>query len=207
MKYIIGIMIFSLSYVFLYGQIKTVETDTVFAKGYILKEIAKQDVLKYRKSAKRKLRNKKKFELSIDLNERYIYLPIENELSISTILDSINSSKISKFYTFCPIQKPITIFNNILGYENYDFSCKLPPFTSDNLYKIKGYRYQVYEIYYIEGTWLKMKYNPKLDYLVSSFKVELINTDKEFIDLYYLLDCKNFEGTPDISEKRIKKLK
>jgi hypothetical protein len=207
MKHIISITTFCLFYVFAHGQTNRVETDTIFAKGYILKEIAKQDVLKYKKAAKRKLNDKKNFELPIDVSERYIYLPSTNELPITTILDSIYSSKLSSFYTFCPIQKPYTIFKDIIGTEDYDFSCKTPTLNSNNLYMIKGYKHKLYEIYYIEGKWLRMKYNPKLDYIVSSFKVELINANEEFIDLYYLWDYTNFKDAPGIVDKRIKKMK
>ncbi len=187
------------------GQVSNAKTDTVFVKGYIFKEISKADIVRCKKNFNEKRKNHK---TSIDFPARYLFLEGElNQKDIVKNLDSIYNNGLSSFFSFCPIQKSRTIFDEILGHKKDNFNCKTPLLNSNFLYRLKGRKYKLYEIYYIEGYWLKMKYNPKLDYITSSFKTELINRDKENIDLFYLIDCVTFETSIKFLDKRIKEFK
>lgn len=183
--------------------------DTVFINGYIIKEVSKGDVLSYQKSAKRRQKEHKSFDLPIDIHERYLFAPMGGKKSsLSQVIDSLNNSKLLQFFTFCPVQKPYTIYKEICNTEWYkSFECQTPELNSSKYYKIKGYKHKLYELYYVEGEWLKVNYNPKMDYLSSSFKVELIDTRAEYIDLYYLINYIKFKDSPEINDNRIKKWK
>ena len=75
--------------------------DTVNVAGYIVKELNRNDVLAYTKSAKKQSKNSKSFELPIDIIERYVFLPSQGQINlIPEILDSLNKTKLTSFFTF-----------------------------------------------------------------------------------------------------------
>lgn len=99
----------------------------------------------------------------------------------------------SSIYTFCPNQKPIDIYNigNIDG--NYlDFRCNTPAFEANCYYKLKRRKYALFNIYFIEGIWLKMNYDMNDNRLSSNFRLELLDYAQNPVQLYYLLECNEF---------------
>lgn len=208
MKYYIIIPLLFLSYLIVQGQQRCNCIDIIKAKGYILKEVAKHDILAYRKSQQRQIKHKKSFDLPIDVIGRYLFIQCDyKDCSISDILDSIQKKKLTKFFLFCPVEKPYVVLKEIcesdIAYQK--FVCNTPVLNSQDYYEIKGYKTKLYEIYYIEGNWLKIKYNQKLNYLTSAFKIEYLDMNADYIDLYYLLNYTDFKESPEINIKGIRK--
>lgn len=175
--------------------------DTLFVKGFILTEVSKSEII----------RPNDKTYFPIDIQEFYLFVPFDenHKKSNFNICDSLKRRDKKRFFVFCPVQRPSILLSKTCIEKNSikKNECSTPKMNSLNYYSIKGQKNKLYQIYYVEGNWLRIKYDPKENLLSSLFKIELIDTTRNSIDLYYLLRYSRFDISPNIDMKGVKKFK
>jgi hypothetical protein len=157
-----------------------------------------------RNSSKEKL-------IQIDKVRKVVFLPFEKDSTIN-VSKYFNKGFDSFFFTFYPYQWEDTFYKcgDTTAIRDSIVKLLIPNHlgTPKAYYKLKGCSDNaIYSIYYLEGEWLKMEYDPWTNELSSNFKVELINPDVRKINLYYLLHLRKLVECTDIDNKDIKKIK
>lgn len=184
----------------LYGQVTETECiDTIQTKGYFLKQYAIKNFKDQMKSKKNRTKGKE-FYVPVDIMSRNAFIPVNDSAnSLRDLMDYYSTNKVNFQYTFCFIEDKFTLLNLVCDFTDSvytNFECT--DFRRDELFRVKKDKDFIYEIIYLDATWLKIKLGLKdLNKLHGIYIEDFINRKDDSFSVYYLIGINELKSPLD----------